>query len=158
MRRRRLATVVVVLFGTGCSYTDRTESVLTYTGSELSGEDVLASLSARLEEALVPRGFECEPHDVYVERGHTVLYAGCRVSDISNPLQGTQTWVSVSFPDDVGSARVQVHTGHVTMHPFTPSTKYFMKWAEVVKMTLCEFSDFEVEHSWPADSEYPISC
>ncbi len=158
MRPRQLAALTVVLAITGCSYTDWTESVLTYMGSDLSGEKIIASLSARLDATLTPRGFECEPHEVFLERGHTVLYAACRISDVSNPLQGTQTWVNVSFPDDAGDARVQVHTGHVTMHPFTPSNRYFMRWAELVETILCGFPDFKVEHSWPDDSDYPISC
>lgn len=157
MLRRRIA-LVALLVCAACSYTDWTESVLTYTGAEMTGEEIPAFLYARLEEALTPRGFECEPHEVYLERGHTVLYAACRVSDRENPLQGTQTWVNVKLPDDRESARVQVHTGHVTMHPFTPSTKYFMKWAGAVESVLCGLPDFEVAHSWPADSGYPISC
>lgn len=158
MRIRHLIPLVAAFLAAGCSYTDWTESVLTYTGSDLAGEDILASLSARLEEALGPRGFECEPHEVFVQRGHTVLYAACRISEVDNPLQGSQTWVNVKFPDGAESARVQVHTGHVTMHPFTPSSRYFRRRAELVGTILCGFTDFEVAHSWPADSEYPISC
>ena len=158
MRMRLLVVPVLVLLCSACSSTDWTESVLTFTGEEPGGDALLDSISGRLERALTPRGFTCESHEVMRQRGHVERYATCGIDDVSNPLQGTQTWVSVKRPDDVGSGRVQVHTGHVTAHPFTPSTRHFIRWAEVVKETLCGFPDFQVEHSWPADSEYPIAC
>jgi hypothetical protein len=154
----RLILPSFALLCTGCNITERTESVLTFTGEDSTEEEVLALISARLDSALTPQGFACESHEVLEARGHTVLYSTCRVDDYSSYLQGTQTWVTVSYPDDRGSARLQVHTGHVTLHPFTPSHKYFRKWTELVRATVCEFPDFDVAHSWPADSEYPIFC
>ncbi len=154
----RLILPFFVLPSTGCNIAERTESVLTFIGEETTEEDILASISARLEDVLKPQGFTCESHETLESRGHTVWYSTCRIVDHSNPLQGTQTWVTLKFPNDSGSARLEVHTGHVTLHPFTPSHKYFKKWAELVEATVCEFQDFDVDHSWPADSEYPISC
>ncbi len=148
----------LALLCTGCNITEWTESVLTFTGEDSTEDEVLALLSARLDSALTHFGFVCESHEAVAARGHTVLYSTCRVDDYSGYLQGTQTRVNVSYPDDGGSARLQVHTGHVTLHPFTPSHKYFRKWTELVRATVCEFRDFAVEHSWPADSEYPIAC
>ncbi len=148
----------LALLCTGCNSTEWTESVLTFTGEDSTEEEVLVLISARLDSALTPQGFTCDSHEVLEARGHTVLYSTCRVDDYSSYLQGTQTWVTVKYADDSGSARLQVHTGHVTLHPFTPSHKYFRRWTELVRATVCEFQDFDVEHSWPADSEYPISC
>jgi len=154
----RVILPFLVLLCTGCNSTEWTESVLTFKGEGSSEEEILASISARLEKVLEPQGFACESHETLASRGHTVWYSTCRIFDVSNPLQGTQTYVTVKFPDDTGSARLQVQTGHVTVHPFTPSHKYFKRWTELVRATVCEFKDFDVEHSWPADSDYPISC
>lgn len=153
-----LITSFLVLLCAGCNITEWTESVLTFTGEDASEEETLALISARLDTVLTPQGFTCESHETLAARGHTVWYSTCRVEDYSGPLQGTQTWVTVKYPNDRGSARLQVHTGHVTLHPFTPSHKYFMKWTELVRATVCQLQDFDVDHSWPADSEYPISC
>jgi len=112
---------------TGCNITEWTESVLTFTGENSSEEEVLALISARLDSALTPQGFACEAHEALEARGHTVWYSTCRADDYSGYLQGTQTWVTVKYPDDSGDARLQVHTGHVTLHPFTPSHKYFKR-------------------------------
>lgn len=157
------APVLCVLIA-GCNTTELTESVLTFTGEEPGTgegspqEEILALLSTRLEEVLTPRGFVCEPYEVLRARGHTDWYTACRVADVSNSLQASDTWVNVYFPHDRGSALVRVSTGHVAFHPFTPSDKYFRKWTELVRSTVCGFGDFEVEHRWPSDSPYPISC
>lgn len=142
-----------LLICAGCNTAERTESLLTYTGEDATEKEILASISARLERVLKPRGFACES-----DFGHTYWYGYCRISDLSNPVQATQTFVKVMFPDDRGSVPLQIETGHVTLHPLTPSDKYFRRWAELVRATVCAFQDFDVEHRWPADSEYPISC